>query len=240
MKTTRLKDLIFVLALTFMALGRPSDVEAEVLAIGNSETQACLLLIEGEITRQTLIKFSEELKTKRDESTCQRSQNGKPSKSFIKAVALVNSIGGDLRAAFQIMTLIKQHHLNTFLDTGLAGEGKCQSACALIFASGKNRHFSDRFKRMRMDNNIIGIHKPEFTEGNYDYLKNEQDLDKLKYRIVDFLDQNNVDPRFVIRMYETPSSNMYYPEISDLLIWRVITSLHPPESLKKALISAVQ
>ena len=74
-------------------------------------------------------------------------------------------------------------------------------------------------------------------QGTYDYLEHEKRLDIMKYEIIDFLETVHVDPRFAIKMFETQNSKMLFPNLSDLLIWRVISSLEPPESLR-AIINA--
>lgn len=74
----------------------------------------------------------------------------------------------------------------------------------------------------------------DFAKGTYDYLRKEKELDKLKYKIIDFMQTQGIDPRFVITMFETKSQDMYYEKLSNLLIWDVITSLDRPVGMPVA------
>ncbi|MCA0401062.1 MAG: hypothetical protein LCH38_09630 [Proteobacteria bacterium] len=53
-------------------------------------------------------------------------------------VVRVDSNGGFVRPAAEIGRLIRKHGLSTLLD---ARSARCGSACTLLFAGGKNRHF---------------------------------------------------------------------------------------------------
>ena len=59
-------------------------------------------------------------------------------------------------------------------------------------------------------------------------------LDEVKYALIDIFNENGLDPRFTINMFETNSEDMRFPKITDMLIWRVITSLSLPEFYKSA------
>lgn len=204
---------------------------ADVVRFGFSNSK-CAFVIEGEISETSLSTFRKNLFQKRDQNTCLPVENGEISKGFIKDVVLKDSIGGDIQSAFEIMKIIQEEKLNTFVDTAFSGFNKCQSACALIFASGKQRHLSNNFQRFEKQNSYIGVHKPYFIEGSYQYLEEEKKLDEMKYEIIEFLKKNQIDPRFTIKMFETSSSDMFFPKLTDLLIWRVVTSVETPQSLK--------
>jgi hypothetical protein len=204
-----------------------------VIVLGfQGEPKRCAFLIEGAISSQSIAALKADSNSIRSTEDCSLDGNGKKASSFIKDIVLRDSPGGDLAAAFQIMNLIRALELNTHLDTSLARANKCQSACALIFASGEQRHFTSALGRFGSRNNLLGIHKPDFVEGTYAYVDKERKLDEIKYQIIDFLSLNQIDPRFVISMFETPTSKMYFPELSDLLIWRVVSSLDLPSNFK--------
>lgn len=230
--TKRIMTLIFglILLANFSTL-----TLAEALRHSKVPTQSCSFIIEGQINKQRLEKFRADLISLRNPKSCMLDNYGVPAHSFFNLVTITNSPGGDLNAAFEIMKLIRKYKLNTHLDELLSETPKCLSSCSLIFASGIQRHYTNPKQLGSANNNILlGIHKPYFTKGSYDYETEEKLLDKMKYEIMDFLSIGGIDPRFTIRMFEVQSKNIEFPSISDLLIWRVITSLNHPINYKAA------
>ena len=208
---------------------------AEALRHSKIPTQSCSFIIEGQINKQRLEKFRADLISLRNPKSCMLDNYGVPAHSFFNLVTITNSPGGDLNAAFEIMKLIRKYKLNTHLDELLSETPNCLSSCSLIFASGIQRHYTNPYQLGSANNNVLlGIHKPYFTKGSYDYETEEKLLDKMKYEIMDFLSIGGIDPRFTIRMFEVQSKNIEFPSISDLLIWRVITSLNYPINYKAA------
>lgn len=225
----------FYVPVAFVVVGivGTSTLQADMLVFGSKEERVCSFLIEGEISQETASNFQKEMMAKRNPLSCELSASGQEANSFIRDVVLQNSPGGDVAAAYSIMQTIRNFELNTHIDTAFSGINSCQSACALIFASGKQRHLTDRLSRFEGFNSQLGIHKPDFIEGTYDFLQQERELDKLKYELIDFLSSGGVDPRFTISMFETPAASMFFPTLQDLLIWRVVTSIDLPASHKR-------
>ena len=92
--------------------------------------------------------------------------NGKPAFIFFKTLTLIASPGGDLNAAVEIIDLVKKYKLVTHVDELVSGAGGCLSSCALIFAAGNKRHYTNPETLDFASNNIIvGIHKPFFRRG---------------------------------------------------------------------------
>ncbi len=180
----------------------------------------CILGIEGTITPLTATKLKE--KFEKPSSKC---------KVVAPVISIGASIGGDVEAALKIAELIKQNKLNTLiwkkplLSTNNYKQQECLSACALIFASGKNRYFPDVYT-----NRILGIHKPAFLEQREDKVQAEIDLDRLKYRFIRLFESRNISPDFAISMFETRFEDMYYPDVRELSLWGVITSFEYPPS----------
>ena len=52
----------------------------------------------------------------------------------------------------------------------------------------------------------------------------------IEYQFINMFQQNDIDPKFVVRMFETNFDEMYFPDIRELLIWGVITSYEKPPS----------
>lgn len=186
----------------------------------NLYKSVCILGIEGTITPLTSNLLQEKL--------------NKPSEKCEKIAPVVSlgaSVGGDVQAAMEIAGLIMQNGLSTMIwQRPMSSEKRhmkqhCLSSCALIFASGRERYFPDV-----SENNILGIHKPEFLQKRQDTVRAEMELDRLKYDFIDVFDNNSIDPNFTITMFETKFEDIYYPKIRELLLWRVITSFEKPPS----------
>jgi hypothetical protein len=206
-----------------------NDLPLVVLKLGVVPPFKCAFVISGEINHELYKSFEKSLQENRNPSDCRKSDAGFASSNLIKTVILRTSRGGDLNAAFNIMKLIRRHNLVTQIDSDLTDF--CLSSCALIFASGTQRHWT-------MNNDlgnpklVLGIHKPDLVEGTYDFLKREKILDELKYEIIDFLAKGGVDARFSIKMFETSNENMMFPKMQDLLVWRTVTELEDPQYFK--------
>ena len=180
----------------------------------------CLIGIEGTITPRTATKFKEKMDN--PDTDCE---------AIAPVISIGSSIGGDVEAALRIAEIIKQKELNTLIwkkpmrDVNRHKQQECLSACALIFASGKNRYFPDVYT-----NQILGIHKPAFLEQREDKVQAEIDLDRLKYRFIRLFESRNISPDFAISMFETRFEDMYYPDVRELSLWGVITSFEYPPS----------
>jgi len=195
-----------------------SNIRTYEITHKNSDKVACVFGLNGQITDIEATWLKDELK---DPTRC---EGNSPNIFWI-----ISSGGGDVKSALEIMELIDKYNLITFIyeelsQSHISSPGKCLSACGLIFSSGKQRHFKSKYD----SNNFIGIHKPSFVNRSYDYLKEEKELDTLKYELIKIMEQNGVDPRFVIAMYQTRAEEMYYETLSNLLIWDVVTSLDFP------------
>lgn len=218
---------LLITTLTFIFISFGIKAEVNVFALGDKSPNTCTFSIEGKITKETLSEFRKVLKSKRSNYDCSKVESGKEAHTFFDTVVLGTSRGGDLNSAFEIMKEIRRYNLNTFVWEGTK---YCNSSCALIFASGTHRHFAPLNKNK---NRVLGIHKPQFIEGSYDYVELEKKYDSIKYSLIDFYKKNNVDPRFVIKMFETKFEKLSYEDITNLLIWRVVTSMEVPASWKR-------
>ena len=222
-----IRAIHFMVLALLMTIGSTVAAKDEILVkkIGHSDYKtACVVLITGLIQPSSTAAFKEaveELNSK-DDSECVNS----------KLVLLSGSTGGDLRAAWSIMQIIRDTNLDTAVGlfpstetnpTKIAGNF-CYSSCALIFASGRNRHF------LTTDTNsyILGIHKPSFAQKSENYLKEEKALDDIKYKLADFYKEIGISPKFVISMFQTEFADMKFEQMKNLLIWRVITSFDYP------------
>ena len=230
-----MKYILLTILLIFGATTVSASSLTNILRYGTYPNQTCGFIISGEINSDTVSGFKKVLKSIRNPQDCSLNSSGKPAYTFFKTVTLTGSNGGDLNAAVEIIDLIIKNDLITHIDELITDERQCLSSCALIFASGSQRHYTNpRALNSASTNNILGIHKPYFTEGNYDYLNNEKVLDEIKYSLIKIFNENDIDPRFTIKMFETPSESILFPKVTDLLIWGVITSFSLPEFYKSA------
>ena len=229
----------------------PDASSVTPIKLGVKPPHVCGLLIQGDITETLKNDFHTYLNSKVNPDNCELDNNSNLfGYDAFKTVTLRGSRGGDLNAAFDIMKSIRKHKLITQIDASFTnnktenGYVGCFSSCALIFASGFERHFTEKYKHTIFKNGIphgdgkstsdyiLGIHKPDLSKGTYDYLNKEKYLDELKYKIISFLNENGIDARFTIKMFETSHENIFYPTLEDLLIGRVVTSLDEPEVYK--------
>ena len=208
--------------------------ELHLLGFEHPRKPFCALYLHGEITQKLADEFIVDSNQKRDPITCKKSDE--KTAEYASILVLGNSPGGDLSAAFQIMRQIQARKIVTWIDIQLAknfdktAQQQCLSSCALIFASGVHRHYSNDGEKL-LFNRTIGIHKPRFLEGTYDYVQQERKLDEVKYQMLEFFKNIGVDPRFVIKMFEVENKNMKLEDLNKLLIWRVVTSLESPPQL---------
>lgn len=212
-----------------------STLGKTILRYGTLPHVTCGFVLSGEVNFEKVADFILDLQSIRNPATCELDPAGKPAHTFFKTFTLIDSPGGDLHAALDIINLIKKYKLVTHVDAVMSQNIGCLSSCALVFAAGSQRHYTDpKNLGSATQNNTLGIHKPYFTSGTYDYLKSEKALDRVKYELVKTFADNGLDPRFTITMFETPSEDIKYPLITEMLIWRVISSLALPEFYKAA------
>ena len=69
----------------------------------------------------------------------------------LQRVVLVNSFGGELRAALHIAVMVRDAKLDTLVS------GQCHSSCSLIFMAGRERRFATGSKPR---STLVGIHGP--------------------------------------------------------------------------------
>jgi rhodanese-related sulfurtransferase len=69
----------------------------------------------------------------------------------LRRVVLVNSFGGELRAALHVAVMVRDARLDTLVS------GQCHSSCSLIFMAGRERRFATG---SRPRSTLVGIHGP--------------------------------------------------------------------------------
>jgi PQQ-dependent catabolism-associated CXXCW motif protein len=69
----------------------------------------------------------------------------------LRRLILVNSLGGELKAALQIALMVRDARLDTLVS------GQCHSSCSLIFVAGRERRFATGSKPR---STMVGIHGP--------------------------------------------------------------------------------
>jgi hypothetical protein len=73
----------------------------------------------------------------------------------LRRVVLVNSFGGELRAALHVALMVRDARLDTLVS------GQCHSSCSLIFMAGRERRFATG---SRPRSTLVGIHGPNHRE----------------------------------------------------------------------------
>jgi len=209
-------------------------------------TNLCEVIITGNIDEKTYTDFYDFLifPVNVNEPFCSRDTASTIEGSeAIHSVLLASSIGGEVEYAVKIIRLLQKFNIPTrvtqYPAQQIGNRDACLSACSLIFAGSPYRHYVttksplddlliDKFRFPQKFTNL-GIHKPKFTSGNYDRVQRERELDNIKYDLIDLLQRVGVSPEFVIRTFETPNKDVFFPSLHQLLLWNVVTHITPVE-----------
>ncbi len=116
---------------------------------------------------------------------------------------VLNSNGGRLLEAQQLARMVRQRHLDTYV------EDQCVSACTYVFLAGKERAATPSAR--------IGFHQPSFPgfDAAAESVATTEMLDV--YRAA------GLSEAFVQRIGRTPPENMWYPSRDELIEAHVIT-----------------
>ena len=119
---------------------------------------------------------------------------------------VLTSPGGNIYQARGLSNTIRQNGLNTLVIS------ECSSACTTVFIGGIERQLAS--------GGILGFHQYRI-DANYAVLnanpQREQDRDRAIFL------QSGVEEWFVDRLFDSPASEMWYPELSELVEANVIT-----------------
>lgn len=123
---------------------------------------------------------------------------------------ILNSSGGNIYAARGVSNTIREFGLDTLVTSD------CSSACTTAFIGGIRRRLGEDAR--------LGFHQYRVQAG-YAVLNadpaSEQDRDRAIFR------RAGVEGWFIDRMFDSPASDMWFPEVSELMNAHVITSLSP-------------
>lgn len=127
---------------------------------------------------------------------------------------VLDSTGGRVYEGRGVARVVTERNLDTYTFTG------CYSACTTAFIAGRRRFVADGAK--------LGFHQYRYdTTKNLGYLdpKAEEEKDRIWYR------GRDIDERFLERVFETPDSQMWFPEHALLIDYGVIHGIVDPASL---------
>ncbi|HEY9038773.1 MAG TPA: hypothetical protein VIN05_07510 [Roseovarius sp.] len=123
---------------------------------------------------------------------------------------ILASTGGNIYQARGLSNTIRQNGLNTLVIS------ECSSACTIVFIGGIERQLASGGK--------LGFHQyridADYVVLNSDPLR-EQDRDRAVFL------QSGVAVWFLDMMFDSRPSDMWYPELSELIAARVITGIAP-------------
>ena len=121
------------------------------------------------------------------------------------SVIHLNSIGGRVVEARKLRDLIVQRGLSTYTELG------CNSACVVAFIAGKMRVLNQKAK--------LGFHRYSPLGGlAEESIEDQMRIDKLYFKHV-----AGIDRRFVEKAFSTPSDDVWYPSIDELIEAGVVT-----------------
>jgi hypothetical protein len=116
----------------------------------------------------------------------------------------VNSVGGRLREAQEMMRLVRERGLTTYTSE------QCLSAATLVFIAGKERVVAGTAR--------LGFHRPSFPGMTDDQ---EHAAHELMHRT---MRSAAIAEQFIDRVLATPSEEMWYPTVEEMRRSGVITS----------------
>lgn len=121
---------------------------------------------------------------------------------------VLNSPGGNIYEARGLAKLIHENELNTIVIE------QCNSSCTIVFIGGIRRELTPNAR--------LGFHQYRI-DATYSVLNAdasaEQERDRLLYA------KAGVKPPFLMKMFESHSDEMWFPEIDDLLDAGVVTGI---------------
>lgn len=116
-------------------------------------------------------------------------------------VLVLDSIGGSIQGALDLSLMIRDRGIATLIPPG----GECLSACAFLFVAGQRRQAEG----------LLGVH--QFASSGFDPEADiETETQWLAAEIIDVLKDYGVAPTFLVRMFETDSTGMYYFQRQEL------------------------
>ena len=180
---------------TEIALSTPQSLSGVFARVGvNRWCQSTITVsMEGAINRHTVIAL-------------ETLYNRYISANVGRFVIGTYSPGGDVQSAAQISRIASR--VETLIPDGKI----CASACATIFASGKERHIGP--------NSLIGIHSAYFPDTGESSL-----IDNLEVAFL--MQQNGVDyPRIIEMMNTTPGNDMIWINAEQALSLGLADSIH--------------
>ena len=125
---------------------------------------------------------------------------------------LLDSIGGNIYEARGMAKLVQQHGLRTHVS------GNCSSACTSVFMAGTKRTMTGSAR--------IGFHQYRF-DATYTIIavdpKQEQQKD------IAFFEKQGVSKEFLERVFDQPSSAMWFPSPEELLQANVVHQVIRPQ-----------
>ncbi len=130
---------------------------------------------------------------------------------------VLDSTGGRVYEGRGVARVVTERNLDTYTFTG------CYSACTTAFIAGRRRYVGSGAK--------LGFHQYRYdTTKNLGYLdpREEQEKDRTWYR------GRDIDERFLERVFETPDTEMWFPEPAMLIDYGVIHGIVDPASLSGA------
>ncbi len=123
---------------------------------------------------------------------------------------ILTSTGGNIYQARGLSNAIRQTGLDTLVVT------ECTSACTIVFIGGINRRLAHGgklgFHQYRIDADYVVLNSDPFKE---------QDRDRAIFL------ESGVAVWFLNMMYDSQPSDMWYPEVVELLDARVVTGIVP-------------
>jgi hypothetical protein len=112
----------------------------------------------------------------------------------------LDSTGGHVVGGFALGKIVHDLHLNT----GIAKNGSCNSACVMVWAAGEH-------KSLPYDGSI-GVHNCDAP--------NPTDAEICTLHMAQFLSANGAPPNVVVQVINTPNDDVYWLKLADFLAWK--------------------
>ena len=130
---------------------------------------------------------------------------------------VLESFGGQIYEGRGLARLIKQRALDTYVLTA------CESSCTIAFISGRRRFMGKQAQ--------LGFHQYYISEAHQRQITQFYNIEAEQQKDLALFRAQAIDESFLERVFSTPSTSIWYPDLDELLRAGVVTDVIEVEQL---------